>query len=98
MKLSTSKSRIVGVQLGELHLNVVWPNAPPMVATFGLLGEDGSVRGRFDVRDGWSKATQEALQGLLDALEDDALHRMFVVAPMDAEDPTDAISDEPRQF
>lgn len=94
MKLSDSKSRIIGIQVGEIELNFIRPDKPPIKAKFALVG-DGGICGYFDKSEDWSEKSLEALRVFAEALEMDVLGRIFQVT---GDATTDEKSNEPAQF
>lgn len=93
MRISKSKSRIIGVQLGEATINRINPGVPALVATFALVREDGELAGRIDRRMEWPEKVVAALSNLQDALEEAAIDHLFEPQP-----PADAAAAEPSQI
>lgn len=96
MKLSRSRCKVVGVQTGELTLNVTSPS-PLLRVKFALVAEDGGTVGYFEKGSAWSEKTQELLQQLTESLEADALPYLFD-EPIEDLDPTKPPSEEPPQL
>lgn len=82
MRLSKSESRIVGVQLGEAHINVIKPGIPPLTADFALVREDEALCGMVQRRLEWSERVHLALRELIDAMEEDELSHVFKDQPL----------------
>lgn len=82
MKLSRSKSRIIGVQTGEVTINLMG-GAALVRAKFALLSEGGTV-GHFDKSGAWSEKTEELLRQLTESMELDALPILFEEPAEDA--------------
>ncbi len=81
MKLSKNPSRIVGLIMGDVTVNIV-PELK-MQARFALLDAEGSVVGQTSRGRDWSPKVQEALVALIDAMESDELANMFGEEPAD---------------
>ncbi len=96
MKMSRSRCRIVGVQTGELSLNM--NSASPILRVkFALLTEGGETSGYFEKGSTWSDRSQELLQQLTESLESDALPYIFD-EPVEEGDPTSSAVEEPPQI
>jgi hypothetical protein len=80
MKLSRRACKIIGVRVGEATLNLLNPSAATLYAKFFLLRDPDSASG-VNVgaysKVAWSDRTLEALQKLIDCMEDDALIDIF---------------------
>lgn len=81
MTPSKSKSLIVGVQLGEAHLNILKPGIPPLTADFALMRSDGEMCGIIQRRLGWGEKTLKALAELQAAMEEETLDHVFEPQP-----------------
>jgi hypothetical protein len=97
VKLSQVPSKIIGVQLGDVTLNFIRPDQPPIQAKFALLNEEEVICGYSEGSAGWSERTLEALRALQDALEDDAMARIFGIPTDSASKQTPEVI-EPPQF
>lgn len=76
MILSRSKSRVVGLQAGEVSINLLSGQAI-VRAKFALVADDGSTVGHFDKAGSWSERTADLLQQLTQSMESDALPHLF---------------------
>lgn len=81
MLSSKSKCRIVGVTLGEAHLNFIKPDVPPLTAEFGLVRDDEALAGMVQKRFEWSEKTMAAVAALQEAMEGDMLEAIFDPQP-----------------
>lgn len=77
MKLSTDKSKIVGLRLGELEVNMLGEHMT-VKAHFALLREDGSTVGKV-TRSSWGAKTHAALAALADTMEEEMLGEVFEI-------------------
>lgn len=80
MKLINKPSRIVGLRVGEVSINLLSPGASSVVAKFILLRDaskgDNINAGQFS-KAHWSPETLEAFEHFIDALEGDAVRDLF---------------------
>lgn len=80
MKLSHQPSRIVGLRVGEVAINLLSPGASSVVAKFVLLRDpsqgDTVNSGQF-TKVHWSPEAIQAFERFIDALEDDAVRDLF---------------------
>lgn len=102
MKLSEQKSKIVGIMAGEVAINTIRPDLPPLRVKFALLADEGPI-GFSEIGNGggigsWSEKTTKALQALIDALEEDGLRMLFKGEPQATETPQTEGKPEPPQF
>lgn len=81
MRVSKSKTRVVGIQLGEATINRVKPGVPAISAVFALVREDNELCGHFERRAFWSDKVAQALSALQDALEEEAMEDLFEPQP-----------------
>ncbi len=77
MKLSRKPCRILGVRVGEVAANLLAPSAVSVSAKFFLIGPEGEGLGSYTIDRGWGPKTVEAFQNLVEAMELDALVRLF---------------------
>jgi hypothetical protein len=102
MKLSEAPSKIVGIQVGELALNLIRTGVPMLQVKFSLLTEEHGSTAFMDVSDAvsiWSSKVLDAMKAFTDAIEEDALKILFKVdAQQTTETSTGETSDEPVQF
>lgn len=91
MTSSRSKSRIVGVTLGEAAINLRKPGIPPLTADFGMVRDDEEFVGLYQRRFEWSEKTMKALAALQASMEQDAIDHLF------EEQPPEAQAAEPQQ-
>ena len=103
MKLSEAPTKIVGVQIGEVALNLIRQRGPdPMLkARFALLTDKGPT-GFLDLDDRfgqWSEKTMIAMKGFTEALEEDALREIFKISDENTEQVLkEGSENEPAQF
>jgi hypothetical protein len=97
MKLSTSPSHIVGLQLGEASLNMIRGGQPPIKAKFALITKEGDAIGFMETAGPWSDKVLEALKTFSEVLEEELLGRISEV-PQASETPPAGASNEPPQF
>ncbi len=94
MKLSRSRCRIVGIQTGELSLNMN-SGSPILRVKFALLTEGGETSGYFEKGSAWSDRSQELLLALTESLELDALPYVFD-EPIEEGDPSAPVEEPPQ--
>jgi hypothetical protein len=82
MTPSKSKCLIVGVSLGEAHINIIRGGIPPLTADFALVREDGQAAGLIQRRLGWGEKTLKALAELQAAMEEETLDHVFESQPI----------------
>jgi len=81
MRLTGSPSKIVGVRVGEVELNLVV--APSLMVKYVLLRNpedsklDGVNAGKYTKAGPWSEKVREALDTFISALEEDVLPELF---------------------
>ncbi len=99
MKLSTTPSKIVGVTLGELHIELLRSTGIGigLRAKFGLVDKEGQVNGFMDVATGWSEKLEAPLLAFVAALEEEGLRLVFEPGE-GAETPETTAKAEPPQF
>lgn len=97
MKLSTSPSKIFGVQLGDASINLLGTGTP-LRGKFALLTKDGETCGFMEIGHGWSEKTLEALRTFSDALEEEALAIIMEPKPAEEATPNPDKPNEPPQF
>lgn len=85
MKLSSNKSRIVGVLMTEMRVAVTNQPGVTVMARFALLDQDSNVVAEAPRTGGFSPKVAEAVAALVEALEMDELSRLFGEEP-EAED------------
>jgi hypothetical protein len=86
-----SRSRIVGVQVGEVSMNLINPNSPPLTAVFALVRDDNEMAGRVEKRAEWSDKTHKLMKEFIDSLEldmADALFDLSQKAQLNSEEPS----------
>lgn len=98
MKLTTAKSRVVGIQLGEASLNLIRMNEVPIKAKFALMTADGDVCGYVEKYNGWSDKVQEALRNFAEVLEEEGLKQLFEVTDAAESPQSNPDVAEPPQF
>ena len=100
MKLTNTKTKIIGVMLGEFASSVI--PSPSFSAKFALIageGNDADVVGYTSMSTGWSEKTIAAYAALVAAMEEDALDRLFEKKEEPAAGTEEgAEADEPQQF
>ncbi len=89
--ITKSKCRVIGVTLGEAHINLIKQGIPPITAQFALIRDDEEKAGLVERRFGWSEKTMKALATLQDAMEEDMMDHLFEPQP-----PAEAAA-EPQQ-
>jgi 2-keto-3-deoxy-galactonokinase len=97
----TGETRIVGLRLGEVEINLVHGFPGVLHAKFVLIKDDGSNCGQVTRNLDWSEKTSEALRVFAEALEEDVYADYFKGAPSspDADAPDGAPPPtEPKQF
>lgn len=86
MKLSRKPSRIVGLRVGEIAVNLLSPGNSTLVAKFVLLRDpelgDNMNAGLF-TKTNWRPETTEAFKTFIHALEDDAVQDLFGDGPVE---------------
>lgn len=97
MKMATTPSKIVGVQLGEVTVNFMRPDQPGLKAKFALLTKDGDVASFTELVGGWSDKAQEAARAFSEALEEEVLRIIFEQGQA-SETPQATATNEPPQF
>lgn len=96
MKLSGAPSKIVGVQLGKVSVELIRETAVGITAKFALLSKEGEILGFVDIPGGWSEKLEAALTTFVDALEEEALRVIF--EQQSSETPQSSPQNEPQQF
>lgn len=96
MKLSDSACKIIGAQLGEVTLNYIRVDLPPVKAKFALINKEGETCGFMEIGHDWSEKVVEAARVFSEVLEEDALRRIFEQKEQVAEPSTQP--NEPPQF
>lgn len=76
MKLSANKCRITGVILTEVKIGVMTSPGLMIQARFALIDEESNVIAEAPLRE-FSKEVETAIDGLVKALEGDAMKRIF---------------------
>lgn len=78
MKLSEAPTKIIGVQVGELALDLIRSGMPSLKVRFALLTEDGP-KAFMDVGElgNWSQKSLDAMRAFTEALEEDGLNLIF---------------------
>lgn len=77
MKLSTNKCRITGVILTEVKVLVMTSPGLMVQARFALIDEESNVIAEAPLNREFSKEVEIAIDGLVKALEGDAMKRIF---------------------
>ncbi len=99
MRMSDGRCKIIALQLGEAHLNLIRPNEVPIQAKVALLTEEGQPCGFFQKNNDWSEKTIEALRALAEAIEEDCIAHIFEgEAAVPSPDAVAEKEDGPRQF
>lgn len=88
------RSRIVGVRLGEVTINLIQQGVSPLVAVFALVRDDGELAGRVEKRFEWSERTKKLLSEFQVSLELDMAESLFELTPGDRGEPE---TEEPSQ-
>jgi hypothetical protein len=99
--MRTGDSRIVGIRLGELEIDLIRGFPAIMKAKFALLRDDGAHCGQVTKEVDWSDKTSTALQALAEALEEDIFAEVFKGipgAPDSVEQDELNAPTEPKQF
>lgn len=94
MKLSETPSKIIGVTLGEVTLNLM-TGGYPLKAKFALVTKEGDLTGFMEIAADWPPNILEALQVFIGALEETALQRITDHTPSEAKPETPT---GPQQF
>lgn len=81
MITTKAKSRLIGVELGEAHINFIRQGIPPITAQFALIREDEARAGMVERRAEWSDKVMRALGDLQAAMEEDMLDHLFEAPP-----------------
>lgn len=99
MKLCELPTKIIGVQVGELSLDLIRMGVPALKVRVALCTDDGPV-GFVDLADPsrWSKKTLDAMRAFTEALEEDALQVIFRTPVQDAETAQAPSPSDPPQF
>lgn len=99
MKLCEAPTKIVGVQVGEVSIDLIRVGIPALKVRFAMLTDEGPV-GFTDVGDigQWSQKSLDAMRAFTEALEEDALRIIFKVPTQDAETAQANAPNEPAQF
>lgn len=102
MKLSEAPTKIFGIQVGDLTIDLIRTGIPTIRVKFALLTEEHGPTAFMDVSDTvsiWSPKTLEAMRAFTESLEEDALKFVFKVdGTQVTETPKDETSDGPAQF
>lgn len=96
MKLSEAPTKVIGVQVGELAIDLIRSGVPALKVRIAMFTDAGVV-GFMDIADKWSKKSMDAMQAFIEALEEDALEVIFKV-PQSSEPAAFADLNEPLQF
>ncbi len=82
MKLSEAPTKIVGLQVGEISLDLIRSGLPMLKVRFALLTEDGP-KAFMDVGElgNWSQKSLDAMRAFTEALEEDGLNLIFRTSP-----------------
>lgn len=99
MKLSEAPTKIIGIQVGELELDLIRVGVPVLKVRFALCTDDGPVS-VMDISDMsvWSQKSLDAMRAFTEALEADALRIIFKVPAQDTETAQADGPNEPAQF
>lgn len=100
MKLSEAASKIIGIQVGELAIDLIRSGLPNVKVRFALLAEEQSIAGFMDIDNmgHWSQKTLDAMRAFTEALEEDGLRIIFKVDTQATETPRSDGPAEPAQF
>ncbi len=99
MKLCEAPTKIVGVQVGEVAIDLIRIGAQALKVKMAVFSDDGPV-GFMEMGDSghWSQKSLDAMKMFTEALEEDALKVIFKIPTQDTEtSSTDKVS-EPVQF
>lgn len=77
MKLPNGKSKIVGLQAGEISINFINPSKPPLYAKIAHLDSTGNILGFLELSGGWSENFIEKVQAFADSLEEEIQTMLF---------------------
>jgi hypothetical protein len=99
MKLSEAPTRIIGIQVGELQLDLIRTGSQALKVRVAMYTDDGPV-GFIDLGglDPWSPKVIEAMRAFTDAIEEEALGLIFKVKAQGAETPQADEAVGPAQF
>lgn len=99
MKLSEAPTKIIGVQVGELSLDLIRMGVPMLKVRVALTTDEGPI-GFMDMGElgQWSGKTLDALRAFTEAVEEDALSRIFKLPAQSTETPQTEGRNEPAQF
>jgi len=96
MKIANVPSKIVGITLGELKINVMGMG-PPVTAKFALVSKEGEVVGFIETFS-WSEKFEEKIRAFIADIEEEGLRLAFEEPAQASETPPSDAADAPRQF
>lgn len=99
MKLCEAPTKIVGVQLGEVAIDLIRVGVPALRVKVAILVAEGPI-GFIEFSDvgQWSQKSLDAMKAFTDALEEEALKVVFKLPTQDTETPLTDRANEPVQF
>jgi hypothetical protein len=99
VKLSEEKTKIIGVSLGELSLNVLMPDKPNgLKVRLALLADNGPI-GVADFHGfQFSEKVHKAIEALVTAIEEEGLGFIFKIESQASETPENKDGNDPPQF
>lgn len=100
MKLSEEKTKLIGVQVGELALNVLMPDRPlGLKVRLALIADNGGPIGVADFNGPhFSEKVHKAVATLIDAIEEEGLGFIFKIESQVSETTETKDGTEPQQF
>lgn len=99
MKLSEAPTKIIGIQVGEVTIDLIRSGVPALKVRLAMFTDEGPVA-FMDVGDAgqWSNKSIDAMRAFTEALEEDALRLVFKVPTQDTETTQANGPNEPAQF